>query len=158
MSTIAAGQAVGMSREAALEFSFFLSMPTMLVATLFALIKALRPGHAVTAAGAAAEQMFSPGHMTGRQWMVLLIGFVAVWLAFLMIAYVGGDLHSDVLETWTLGRSMEWGYSKHPPLMGWVARAWTLVFPLTNWSFRLMSEFVVSALGSIDFASCLFTK
>ncbi len=70
---------------------------------------------------------------------LLLIGFVAVWLAFLVIAYVGGDLHSDVLETWTLGRSLEWGYSKHPPLMGWAARAWTSVFPLTNWSFQLLS-------------------
>jgi hypothetical protein len=70
---------------------------------------------------------------------LLLIGFIAVWLAFLVIAYVGGDLHSDVLETWTLGRSIEWGYSKHPPLMGWAARAWTTVFPLTNWSFQLLS-------------------
>ena len=34
MSTIAAGQIVGLSRPAALEFSFFLSMPTMTVATL----------------------------------------------------------------------------------------------------------------------------
>src|ERR1700747_1677001 len=33
MSTIAAGQVAGLSRPAALEFSFFLSMPTMLVAT-----------------------------------------------------------------------------------------------------------------------------
>jgi len=49
---------------------------------------------------------------------LLLIGFVAVWLAFLVIAYIGGDLHSDVLETWTLGRSLEWGYSKHPPRNG----------------------------------------
>src|SRR5262245_50367027 len=32
MSTIAAGQIVGMSRPAALEFSFFLSMPTLVVA------------------------------------------------------------------------------------------------------------------------------
>jgi hypothetical protein len=70
---------------------------------------------------------------------LLLIGFVAVWLVFLMIAYLGGDLHSDVLETWAFGRSIEWGSSKHPPLMGWVARAWTLVFPLTNWSFQLMA-------------------
>src|SRR6266403_1817098 len=36
MSTIAAGQVSGMSRPAALEFSFFLSMPTMLVATGYA--------------------------------------------------------------------------------------------------------------------------
>ena len=70
---------------------------------------------------------------------LLLIGFVAVWQTFLVIAYFNGDLHSDVLETWTLGRSIEWGYSKHPPLMGWVARAWTSVFPLDNWSFQLLA-------------------
>src|ERR1700747_2952857 len=45
MSTIAAGQVAGMSRPAALEFSFFLSMPTMLVATLYDLFKALAPRH-----------------------------------------------------------------------------------------------------------------
>src|SRR5450432_4604664 len=70
---------------------------------------------------------------------LLLIGFTAVWLAFLMIAYLDGDLHYDVLETWTLGRGIDWSYSKHPPLMGWVARAWTSVFPLTNWSFQLLA-------------------
>src|SRR5213595_4107614 len=43
MSTIAAGQIVGMSRPAALEFSFFLSMPTMVVATLYDLYKTLKP-------------------------------------------------------------------------------------------------------------------
>ena len=70
---------------------------------------------------------------------LLLTGFVALWQIYLMIAYAGGDLHSDVLETWTLGRSIEWGYTKHPPLMGWAARAWTSVFPLTDWSFQLLS-------------------
>jgi 4-amino-4-deoxy-L-arabinose transferase-like glycosyltransferase len=70
---------------------------------------------------------------------LLLTGFVAIWQIYLMIAYVGGDLHSDVLETWTLGRNIEWGSSKHPPLMGWAARAWSSLFPLTNWSFQLLS-------------------
>src|ERR1700716_2560053 len=90
---------------------------------------------------------------------LLLIGFIAVWLAFLVIAYVGGDLHSDVLETWTFGRSIEWGYSKHPPLMGWVARAWTSVFPLTNWSFQLMALVNAAfALWTIDLISRRFVK
>jgi hypothetical protein len=70
---------------------------------------------------------------------VLLVGFVAVWSAFLTIAYLNGDLHADVLETWTYGRTFEWGSLKHPPLMGWIARAWTSVFPLTDWSFQLMA-------------------
>src|SRR4029077_20647312 len=42
MSTIAAGQFAGMSRPAALEFSFFLSIPTMVVATCYDLLKSLR--------------------------------------------------------------------------------------------------------------------
>jgi len=42
MSTIAAGQIVGLSRPAALEFSFFLSMPTMVVATGYDLLKTLK--------------------------------------------------------------------------------------------------------------------
>src|SRR3979411_2356977 len=42
MSTIAAGQIAGMSRASALEFSFFLSIPTMVVATCYDLLKSLR--------------------------------------------------------------------------------------------------------------------
>ena len=96
---------------------------------------------------------------TGWGIPLLLIGFVIVWLAFLMIAYVGGDLHSDVLETWTLGRSIEWGYSKHPPLMGWIARAWTSVFPLTNWSFQLMAlTNAAIALWAVDLISRRFAS
>ena len=41
MSTIAAGQLAGMSRASALEFSFFLSMPTMAAATLYDLYKSV---------------------------------------------------------------------------------------------------------------------
>src|SRR5256714_5490101 len=67
MSTIAAGQLAGMSRASALEFSFFLSMPTMVVATCYDLLKSLR---------GKGEDALAVGHMTGHQWVVLLIGFV----------------------------------------------------------------------------------
>ncbi|CCD86728.1 conserved membrane protein of unknown function [Bradyrhizobium sp. ORS 285] len=70
---------------------------------------------------------------------LLIAGFVAIWMVYFSIAYVGGDLHQDVIETWSLGRSFDWGSTKHPPLMGWAARAWTTVFPLTNWSFNLLA-------------------
>jgi 4-amino-4-deoxy-L-arabinose transferase-like glycosyltransferase len=94
-------------------------------------------------------------------WAVLLLlaGFVAIWMAFLVIAYFCGDLHPDVLETWTLGRTFEWGSSKHPPLMGWVARAWTSVFPLTNWSFQLMAlTNSAVALWAVDLISRRFVR
>src|SRR3954467_6550685 len=33
---------------------------------------------------------------------LLLVCFVAIWMMYLVIAYRGGDLHPDALETWTL--------------------------------------------------------
>src|SRR5260370_8868324 len=42
MSTIGAGQLAGLSRASALEFSFFLSIPTMVLATGYDLLKSLR--------------------------------------------------------------------------------------------------------------------
>ncbi len=42
MCTIAAGQVTGLTRPAALEFSFFVSIPTMIVATGYSLLKATR--------------------------------------------------------------------------------------------------------------------
>jgi undecaprenyl-diphosphatase len=68
MSTIAAGQVAGMSRAAALEFSFFVSIPTMFAATLFTLKKALfpKPGQG---------DAFSPKSMSRHDWIVLAIGF-----------------------------------------------------------------------------------
>ncbi len=45
MSTIAAGQAAGMTRTAALEFSFLVSIPVMIAATGYELLKTLHPKH-----------------------------------------------------------------------------------------------------------------
>jgi undecaprenyl-diphosphatase len=70
MSTIAAGQIVGMSRPAALEFSFLVSIPTMIAATGYDLLKTLHPKHV---AGADA---IAPLTMTGHGWIVLAIGFI----------------------------------------------------------------------------------
>ncbi|CCE08220.1 conserved membrane hypothetical protein [Bradyrhizobium sp. STM 3843] len=77
---------------------------------------------------------------------LLIAGLVALSMAYFAVAYIQGDLHQDVIETWSLGRSFEWGSSKHPPLMAWAARAWTTVFPLTNWSFNLLAM-TNSAIG-----------
>src|SRR5437773_4547268 len=68
MSTIAAGQVAGMSRPAALELSFFLSMPTMLVATGYDFMKTVMPHHH--------EVNIAPLQMNPHQWIVLVIGFV----------------------------------------------------------------------------------
>lgn len=70
MSTIAAGQVVGMSRPAALEFSFLVSIPTMIAATGYDLLKTLHPKHAEGA------DAIAPLVMTAHGWIVLAIGFV----------------------------------------------------------------------------------
>jgi len=77
MSTIAAGQVAGMSRPAALEFSFFLSMPTMLVATGFDFVKTVMPHHH--------EVDIAPLTMTPHEWIVLGIGLVVSFFVALAV-------------------------------------------------------------------------
>ena len=71
MSTIAGGQIAGMSRSGALEFSFFLSIPTMAAATLYTLYKS------VLGKG---ENPIGVSQMTPHQWVVLAIGFVVSFI------------------------------------------------------------------------------
>jgi len=80
MSTIAAGQIVGMSRPAALEFSFFLSMPTMVVATLYDLYKTLKPTQ-----NTINEGNLAPLTVDSYQWIVLAIGFVVSFIVALAV-------------------------------------------------------------------------
>jgi undecaprenyl-diphosphatase len=74
MSTIAAGQIAGMSRASALEFSFFLSIPTMAAATLYTLYKSLR---------GKGENPIGVAQIDAHGWIVLAIGFVVS----LIVAY-----------------------------------------------------------------------
>jgi undecaprenyl-diphosphatase len=83
MSTIAAGQIVGMSRPAALEFSFFLSMPTMVVATGYDFVKTVMPYHH--------ELNVAPLQMESHQWMVLAIGFIISF--FVALGVVAWFMH-----------------------------------------------------------------
>ena len=80
MSTIAAGQVVGLSRPAALEFSFFLSMPTMAVATLYDLYKTLKPSRETIGEG-----NIAPLAVDHHQWIVLAIGFVVSFIVALAV-------------------------------------------------------------------------
>lgn len=73
MATIAGGQIMGLSRPAALEFSFFLSIPVMIAATGFKLLQYL---------------MKNESAVTTEQWQVLAIGFVvSFFVAWGVIAW-----------------------------------------------------------------------
>ena len=80
MSTIAAGQIAGLSRPAALEFSFFLSMPTMVVATGYDLFKTLK--HSRDTVG---EGGIAPLAVDSHGWIVLAIGFVVSFIVALAV-------------------------------------------------------------------------
>jgi undecaprenyl-diphosphatase len=80
MSTIAAGQIAGMSRASALEFSFFLSMPTMVVATCYDLLKSLL--------GKGGENPIGVSQIDPHGWVVLAIGFVVSFIvAYASVAW-----------------------------------------------------------------------
>src|SRR2546422_1600784 len=80
MSTIAAGQVAGLSPPAPLQFSFFLSMPTMVVATGFYFLKTVMPRHH--------EADIAPLAMNPHAWIVLIIGFVvSFFVALLVVAW-----------------------------------------------------------------------
>ncbi len=70
MATIAGGQIMGLSRPAALEFSFFLSIPVMFAASGFKLLQFL---------------VKSPIQIDSRQWLTLGIGFVTSFLVALAV-------------------------------------------------------------------------
>jgi len=78
MSTIAAGQMVGLDRPTALEFSFLLSIPTMIAATGWDLIKEIHPSKSANAAVAAAHVV-----MNSERWIVLLIGLAVSFIVAL---------------------------------------------------------------------------
>jgi undecaprenyl-diphosphatase len=66
-----------MSRPAALEFSFFLSMPTMAVAVGYEFLKSVMPHHH--------EVEIAPLAITPHQWVVLAIGFVVSFFVALAV-------------------------------------------------------------------------
>lgn len=74
MSTIAAGQIASLDRPSALEFSFLLSIPTMLAATAWDLKKEVLPSHGAVAAHVV---------MNGERWVVLAIGFFVSFIVAL---------------------------------------------------------------------------
>jgi undecaprenyl-diphosphatase len=79
MSTIAAGQIVGLDRPSALEFSFLLSIPTMIAATGWDLLKEIHGGKVASAGGVAAAHVV----MNHERWMVLIIGIVVSFVVAL---------------------------------------------------------------------------
>jgi undecaprenyl-diphosphatase len=79
MSTIASGQLAGMTRSAALEFSFLVSIPTMIAATGYDLLRTLHPKHTNP------TEAIAPLVVTAHGWILLAIGFVVSFIIALVV-------------------------------------------------------------------------
>ncbi len=68
----------------------------------------------------------------------LVIGFAAahavLWTLILINLKAAQDVHMDVAEAYAWGQKFLLGYGKHPPLSGWVAGIWFMMFPVADWS------------------------
>ena len=80
MSTIVSGQLAGMTRSAALEFSFFVSIPVMFVATGYELWHSLKAGQ-----GEAAGNNLGAIQMGSHEWALLAIGGVVSFVVALLV-------------------------------------------------------------------------
>jgi undecaprenyl-diphosphatase len=79
MATIAGGQLAGMSRESALEFSFFLSIPTMAAATGYDLLKSVMGKY---------ENPIGVSEIDTHGWILLAIGLVvSFFVAYAAVAW-----------------------------------------------------------------------
>jgi len=112
MATITAGELAGMDRPTALEFSFFLSIPTMVVATVYDLWKSMRPHHGEPSA---IGVMPSDAH----SWMVLAIGFVVSFIvAYGVVAWFMNWVRTRGFTVFAIYRILLGGfvlwYASHP--------------------------------------------
>src|SRR4051794_35474924 len=78
----------------------------------------------------------------------LVIGFAAVhavlWTLILVNLKTGQDVHMDVAEAYAWGQKFLLGYGKHPPLSGWVAGVWFMIFPVQDWATYALAMTVLS--------------
>src|SRR6185312_6990622 len=69
-------------------------------------------------------------------WLVISFAIIhaVIWTLILINLKAAQDIHMDVAEAYAWGQKFLLGYGKHPPLSGWVAGVWFMIFPVANWS------------------------
>jgi hypothetical protein len=89
-----------------------------------------------------AEVLLRPRH-AGRNVVIAIAAFALAGLAVLVGIKFFQDLFKDSAEAYAWGRQFLGGYGRHPPLTGWIAGIWYLVFPASNWASYLLSRLLV---------------
>src|SRR6202140_3822413 len=97
---------------------------------------ALRPRHRLSIRRVAGWLAARASDPKAASWLV--IGFAAahavLWTLILINLKAAQDVHMDVAEAYAWGQKFLLGYGKHPPLSGWVAGVWFMIFPVADWA------------------------
>jgi dolichyl-phosphate-mannose-protein mannosyltransferase len=67
-----------------------------------------------------------------------IVGFIAAWTLYAVIAKGSQDVHQDVGELVGWSREPGLGYN-HPPLGVWIVTLWFTVFPRADWAAYLLA-------------------
>lgn len=74
-----------------------------------------------------------------RLLLLLIAAHVLVMTLFPWIARFPGAVWDDMLEAWSWGQNLEFGYYKHPPFYAWIAGLWFRAIPRTDLSYYFLS-------------------
>lgn len=80
-------------------------------------------------------------------WLALgfTLAHVVFWTAILTELKASQDIHFDVAEAYAWGQKFLLGYGKHPPLSGWIAGVWFMIFPAADWATYALAMAVLGA-------------
>ncbi len=82
-----------------------------------------------------------------ERWLAIFVGLsVAVWT--LQCSLLQRVLSADIYETIMWGQQAQWGYSKHPPLSGWVGYFCSWATGHSDWGMYLAAQLCI-AVGVI---------
>jgi 4-amino-4-deoxy-L-arabinose transferase-like glycosyltransferase len=69
--------------------------------------------------------------------LLILIGFIVLWMIFWTVSTAPIDIHIDADEAIIWARHFAFGY-KHPPVTAWLFALWFAVFPQQKWAVDLL--------------------
>ncbi len=73
------------------------------------------------------------------------LAFLLFWPIYQLLSQFVIDNYGDMFETFAWGIGWQWGYVKHPPLMGWIAAGWFELLPRSDFFFYLLASANVTA-------------
>ena len=113
-------------------------------------IRSIRRRGAAHLVAWAGDKKLSPWLVAG-----FVILHVVLWTVILTRLRAEQDVHFDVAEAFAWGQKFLLGYGKHPPLSGWVAGLWFMLFPVADWSTYALAMVTVGVGMMICWAIAL---